>query len=309
MEVHLVLEPQSGATYDDLLQVARNAEELGFDGFFRSDHYLTMRKGAGLPGPTDSWITLAGLARETTRLRLGALMSAATFRLPGPLAITVAQIDHMSGGRVELGMGAAWFEAEHTAYGIPFPPLKERFARLEEQLAIITGLWSTPVGQAYSFEGSHYRVVDSPALPKPLQQPRPPIVVGGYGTSQTPRLAATYADEFNLAYCRLDQAAEAFRRVQAACRDADRDPSSISLSISQSVCCARNGAELKSRANPSHDVSVQREEGLFGTPDEVVAKLRQIAQLGARRVYLHLYDPNDIDHLRLLATQVLPHVR
>ena len=146
MELRIFTEPQQGATYDDLLAVARRAEELGFDAFFRSDHYLTMG-GDGLPGPTDAWVTLAGLARETSRIRLGTLVTSATFRLPGPLAISVAQVDQMSGGRVELGLGAGWFEDEHTAYGIPFPPLGERFDRLEEQLAIITGLWSTPAGR------------------------------------------------------------------------------------------------------------------------------------------------------------------
>src|SRR5687767_10098442 len=170
-------EPQLGATYDDLLAVARRTEEIGLDAFFRSDHHLTMR-GDGLPGPTDAWVTLAGLARETSRIRLGTLVTSATFRLPGPLAIAVAQVDAMSGGRIELGLGSGWFEQEHTAYGIPFPPLAERFDRLEEQLAIITGLWSTPVGKRFSYTGTHYQLQDSPALPKPVQQPHPPIVIG-----------------------------------------------------------------------------------------------------------------------------------
>src|SRR5690606_12910566 len=198
--LRIFTEPQQGATYDDLLAVAREAEALGFDAFFRSDHYLTMGSGLGEPGPTDAWVTLAGLARETHRIRLGTLVTAATFRLPGPLAITVAQVDAMSGGRVELGLGAGWFEQEHTAYGIPFPPTRERLDRLEEQLAIVTGLWTTPSGQRFSFAGDHYRIADSPALPKPVQSPRPPVIVGGWGKRRTPALAARYADEFNVPF-------------------------------------------------------------------------------------------------------------
>ena len=178
MKLRIFVEPQQGATYEQLLAVARATEELGFDAFFRSDHYLAMG-GDGLPGPTDAWVTLAALARETTRIRLGTLVSSATFRWPGVLAITVAQVDAMSGGRVELGLGTGWYDGEHTAYGIPFPTLGERFERLEEQLAILTGLWATPVGEKFSYSGAHYSLADSPALPKPFQKPRPPLIVGG----------------------------------------------------------------------------------------------------------------------------------
>ena len=193
MRLRIFTEPQQGATYDDLLAVARTAEELGFDAFFRSDHYLRMGDGDAGPGPTDAWVTLAGLARETSRVRLGTLVTAGTFRLPGPLAIAVAQVDAMSGGRVELGIGAGWFEDEHRAHGIPFPPTRERFDRLEEQLAIITGMWTTPVGERFSYHGRYYELTDSPALPKPVQRPHPPIIIGGYGTKRTPALAARYA--------------------------------------------------------------------------------------------------------------------
>ncbi len=181
MKLRIFTEPQEGADYQTLRAVALAAEELGFDAFFRSDHYLKLGGGSGLPGPTDAWATLAGRAIETSRIRLGTMMSSATFRLPGPLAITVAQVDQMSGGRVEFGLGAGWYEAEHTAYGIPFPPLRERFDRLEEQLAIITGLWGTEEGETFSFEGTHYQLTDSPALPKPAQRPRPPVLLGGAG--------------------------------------------------------------------------------------------------------------------------------
>ena len=202
MQLRIFTEPQEGAGYVTLLSVARATEEFGFDAFFRSDHYLAM-SGPGLPGPTDAWITLAGLARETSRIRLGTLMSPVTFRLPGPLAITVAQVDQMSGGRVELGLGTGWFDAEHTAYGIPFPPLAERFGRLEEQLEIITGLWETAEGNTFSFSGTYYTLSGSPALPKPAQRPRPPMLVGGGGQRRTPRLAARFADEFNIPFASL----------------------------------------------------------------------------------------------------------
>src|SRR5215207_1456026 len=222
MRLRIFTEPQQGATYDDLLAVARTAEELGFDAFFRSDHYLRMGDGDALSGPTDAWVTLAGLARETSQLRLGTLVTASTFRLPGPLAIAVAQVDAMSGGRVELGIGTGWFAEEHKAYGIPFPPLGERFDRLAEQLAIVTGLWETPVGERFSYAGEHYQLTDSPALPKPVQQPRPPVIVGGGGATRTPELTARYAAEFNMPFAPVERTGEQFERVRAACRDAGR---------------------------------------------------------------------------------------
>src|SRR5487761_1537967 len=212
MKLRIFTEPQQGADYATLRRVALATEELGFDAFFRSDHYLKMGDASGLPGPSDSWATLAGLAVETSRIRLGTLMTAATFRLPGPLAITVAQVDQMSGGRVELGIGTGWFEREHAAYGIPFPPLGERFDRLAEQLEIITGLWTTPEGSTFSFEGTHYQLADSPALPKPAQRPRPPVIIGGHGPRRTPALAARYADEFNIAFSPAGVVAAQFGR-------------------------------------------------------------------------------------------------
>ena len=227
--LRIFTEPQQGATYDDLLAVARETERLGFDAFFRSDHYMAMG-GGGEPGPTDAWTTLAGLARETSRIRLGTLMTAASFRLPGPLAIAVAQIDAMSGGRVELGIGTGWFEQEHAAYGIPFPSLRERFERLDEQLAIVTGLWTTPAGERFSWDGIHYRLTDSPALPKPAQSPRPPVIVGGWGRTRTPRLAARYADEFNVPFSPLSAFDSQVAAVRAACEAVDRDPATMRFS-------------------------------------------------------------------------------
>ena len=310
MRLTVFIEPQMGASYDDQLRVARQAEECGYDAFFRSDHYLTMGEGSGLPGPTDSWVTLAGLARETSRIRLGTLMSSATFRYPGPLAISVAQVDEMSGGRVELGLGAGWFEAEHAAYGIPFPGVVERFDRLEEQLAIITGLWETPVGKTFSFEGAYYPVTDSPALPKPVQRPRPPILVGGGGPRRTPRLAARFADEYNVPFVSPEETGAAFGRVRDACAAAGRDPASPVYSAAQTVCCGRTDAEVARRAAAAGiDVTELGAGGLAGSPAQVVAKLGVFGALGASRVYLQLLDLHDLDHLELIATEVMPQVR
>jgi F420-dependent oxidoreductase-like protein len=307
MLLRIFTEPQQGASYDQLLAVAQTAESLGFDAYFRSDHYLVMGSGDGLPGPTDAWVTLAGIARETRRIRLGTLVTSATFRLPGPLAVSVAEVDAMSGGRVELGLGAGWFEAEHTAYGIPFPPLGERFERLAEQLAIITGLWSTPVGEQFDFDGRHYRVQHSPALPKPVQQPGPPVIVGGGGPTRTPRLAARYGSEFNLAFRSLADTGAQFERVRAACGSMDRDPGSMVFSAAQVVCCGRDDAEIARRATAiGREVAELRENGLCGTPDEVVAKLATFAEVGAARAYLQILDLDDLDHLALLGEQVLP---
>ncbi len=310
MDIRIFTEPQQGASYDDLLAVAQAAEQLGFDAFFRSDHLLVMGGGDGLPGPTEAWSSLAGIARETSRIRLGTLLTCATFRLPGVLAVTVAQVDTMSGGRVELGLGAGWYSDEHTAYGVPFPPLGERFARLEEQLAIVTGLWSTPVGQRFSFEGDHYRLVDSPALPKPRQRPAPPIIVGGGGPRRTPRLAARFAAEYNLPFCRVDDTRAAFERVRAACTSAGRDPGSLIYSAAQVVCCGTSVAEVARRAEAiGREVGELRVNGLCGSPDEVAERLAEFAAAGAGRVYLQILDLADLEHLSLIGEKVLPACR
>src|SRR5256714_6285809 len=247
MQLRIFTEPQQGASYEDLLAMAQTADETGFDAFFRSDHYLRMGTGNGEPGPTDAWITLAGMARETTRIRLGTLLSSATFRLPGPLAVTVAQVDAMSGGRVELGLGTGWFEGEHLAYGIPFSLLGERFERLEEQLAVITGLWTTPLGERFSFTGRHYQLEDSPALPKPVQQPHPPVIVGGGGAKRTPALAAKFAAEFNLPFQPLDAFTTACDRVRAACEAIGRDPASMVFSAALVLCCGADETHIHRR--------------------------------------------------------------
>jgi len=309
MKLRIFTEPQQGADYQTLRAVALAAEELGFDAFFRSDHYLKMGGVSGFPGPTDSWATLAALAVETSRIRLGTLVTAATFRLPGPLAITVAQVDQMSGGRVELGLGTGWFEAEHAAYGISFPPLGERFDMLEEQLAIITGLWTTPEGQTFSFDGARYQVTDSPGLPKPAQRPRPPVLVGGHGPRRTPQLAARFADEYNVAFSSVSDSAAGFARVREACEAAGRYPASMTYSVAQTVACGKDEAEFRRRAAATgREPEEAREHGIGGTPSEVVAKIAEFAAIGADRVYLQVLDLTDLDHLELIASEVMPQV-
>ncbi|MFD8144152.1 LLM class F420-dependent oxidoreductase [Streptomyces sp. NPDC059708] len=304
MDLRIFTEPQQGADYDTLLTVAKATEELGFDAFFRSDHYLKMGSADGLPGPTDAWITLAGLARETSRIRLGTLMTAGTFRLPGILAIQVAQVDAMSGGRVELGLGAGWFEEEHKAYGIPFPA--ERMARLEEQLAIVTGLWATEPGAVFDYRGTYYQVENSPALPKPAQA-KVPVLVGGHGARRTPRLAARYADEFNMPFASVEDSRRQFARVREAAAETGRKAEEIVYSNALVVCVGKDDAEVARRAAAiGREVDELKANGLAGSPAEVVEKLGTYAAIGSSRVYLQVLDLGDLDHLELIAGQVMP---
>jgi F420-dependent oxidoreductase-like protein len=311
VDFRIFTEPQQGASYDDLLRVARCAEDAGYDAFFRSDHYLKMGEVSGEPGPTDAWLTLAGLARETSTIRLGTLVTAATFRLPGPLAVAVAQVDQMSGGRVELGLGTGWFAEEHTAYGIPFPPLAERFDRLTEQLEIITGLWRTLPGERFTHTGTHYQVTDSPALPKPVQQPAPPVLLGGKGAKRTPALAARFADEFNVPFSPLDEAAAQFDRVAKACRQVDRDPDTLRRSAALTVAVGRNDDELTARALAAGQPLEQlRANGLAGSPDQAVDVLGTWRErTGISRVYLQLLDLGDLDQVELIASKVMRQLR
>lgn len=299
MELRIFTEPQQGASYDTQLTVAKAAEDLGYDAFFRSDHYLAMGDSDGLPGPTDAWITLAGLARETSRIRLGTLVTAATFRLPGPLAIQVAQVDQMSGGRVELGIGSGWFGDEHKAYGIPFPA--DKFARFEEQLAIITGLWSTKVGDTFSYSGEHYQLTDSPALPKPAQS-QVPVLIGGHGATRTPRLAAEYATEFNMPFSSVEDSDRQFGRVRAAAKQRGRE---LIYSNALVACVGASDAEVARRAAAiGREVDELKSNGLAGSPAEVVDKIGRFAEIGASRIYLQILDLADLDHLELIAAQV-----
>jgi len=306
MEYCIFTEPQQGASYADQLAFAQAAERVGFDGFFRSDHYLHMGDGDGLPGPTDAWTTLAGLARETSRIRLGTLVSSVTYRVPGLLAIQVAQVDAMSGGRAELGLGTGWFAREHEAYGIPFPA--KRFDLLEEQLEIVTGLWSTPVGDTYSFAGEHYRLTDAPALPKPVQS-RVPVIVGGGGPQRTPELAARFATEFNIGFRSEAESAEKFAGVRAACERLGRDLGSLKLSVALPTLAGASTSELDRRAeNLGRTVDELRGDvNIVGTRDEIVAKVERLVAIGAQRVYFQLMDLHDVSHVEYLG-EVLPHL-
>jgi F420-dependent oxidoreductase-like protein len=309
MLLRVFTEPQQGASYDDLLAVAQKTEECGFDAFFRSDHYLVQGDGDGLPGPTDAWITLAALARETSRIRLGTLVSPVTFRNPAVLAITVAQVDQMSGGRVELGLGAGWHEAEHRACSLDFPDTARRFDMLEEQLELITGLWGTPLGDRFNHSGQHYSIVDSPALPKPVQAPHPPVIIGGSGRTRTPALAARHAAEFNAAFKPVNETAELFARVRTACAAAGRAPETLALSVAHATVVGKADSEVCRRlevyGNYADEVKAR---ALVGTPAEVVDRLGHFAATGADRAYLQIPDLADLDHLELIASEVLPHL-
>ncbi len=301
LDLRVFTEPQQGASYDDQLAVAQATETLGFSAFFRSDHYVAMG-GDGLPGPTDSWTTLAGLARDTSTVRLGTLVSSATFRHPGVLAIQVAQVDQMSGGRVELGLGAGWFAREHEAYGIPFPA--KRFGILEEQLAIVTGLWGTPAGETFSHHGEHYTLTDSPALPKPAQE-KLPVIVGGGGPSRTPALAARYADEYNQAFPELDSVAPRIGVINDALARAGRAPESLTQSVALVLAVGKDEAEFTRRAAAiGREPAELREHGVAGTVSEAVDLLGSLRDQGVQRVYLQVLDLHDLDHLDLVAREV-----
>ncbi len=306
MDLRIFVEPQQGASYSDQLALAQRAEQLGYSAFFRSDHFLRMGDGDPLPGPTDAWTTLAGLARETSTIRLGTLVTSATFRLPGVLAVQVAQVDEMSGGRVELGLGAGWFEEEHTAYGIPFPA--KRFGPFTEQLEILTGMWSTPVGQTFDYDGEHYQVADSPALPKPVQE-RLPLVIGGNGPRRTPALAARFATEYNQSFPAKDAVAPQRDRVRAACEEAGRDPDELVYSVAFVACVGSDEQEVERRAAAiGREPEELRRNGLAGSPQEVLDGLGALAEQGITRVYLQCLDMSDLEHLDLIAAEVKAHL-
>lgn len=306
MEYCVFVEPQQGASYGDLLAVAQAAERLGFHGLFRSDHYLAIGAAAQtLPGPSDAWTTLAALARDTQWLRLGTLVSSVTFRHPGILAMQVANVDDMSGGRAELGLGTGWYAQEHAAYGIPFPA--KRFGLLEEQLAIITGMWATPAGTPFTFSGKHYSLADSPALPKPVQH-QLPVIVGGAGASRTPQLAARYATEYNI-FRGPVTAKEKFDGVRAAAERQGRDPDSLKYSTAVQVITGASDAEIDTRIRAiGQDPATARagRETAVGSVQKVIDHLAAYHDIGASRVYLQLFDLQDLEHLEFIGTEVLP---
>lgn len=305
MRFRVFTEPQQGASFDQQLAMAQATERLGFDGWFRSDHFLAMG-GDGLPGPTDAWVTLGAIARETSTIRLGTLVTSVTFRHPGLLAIQVAQVDAMSGGRIEFGLGTGWFAEEHAAYGIPFPD--KRFGMLEEQLEIVTGLWETPVGERYSFAGSHYSLEDSPALPKPVQHPVP-VIVGGAGPTRTPQLAARFAHEYNVPFRSNDVIGAGFGRVRAAVESVDRDPASLVYSVALTTTAGATEAEYRRRAERiGHDPAELRRAGIGGTAQEVIDRIAGLAELGVEAIYLQVLDFDDLELLEFLASEVVPHV-
>jgi F420-dependent oxidoreductase-like protein len=309
MGLRIFTEPQQGASYDQLLAVARTAEECGFEAFFRSDHYLKMGAATGMPAYTDAWATLAGLARDTRSIRLGTLVSPVTFRAIGSFPVIASQVDHMSGGRVEVGLGAGWYKEEHEAYGIAFPPLSTRYDMLEDQLAVLHGVWSAQPGSTFEHVGRTVAVSLEAGPLQPLQRPHPPIIVGGRGGSRNARLAATYADEFNISFASLGDTKRAYDSVREACDKAGRDPAQLVLSAGQVLCCARDGAELSRRAKAiGREVAELRENGFAGAPGEVVEKIGTFARAGATRFYLQVLDLSDTDHLRLVAQEVMPNV-
>jgi F420-dependent oxidoreductase-like protein len=304
MDLRAFTEPQQGATFAQLLAVAQRAEQLGYSGFFRSDHYLHIG-GEARPAVTDAWVTLGALAVQTSTIRLGTLMSSATFRLPGPFAVAAAQVDVMSGGRLEIGLGSGWYEQEHKALGIPFPDVTERFDRFTEQLEILRGLWTTPEGSTFDYNGQHYTLADCPVMFRPAQEPHPPILIGGYGARRTPELTARFAAEFNVPAATLEPTAKQYARVDAACEAIGRDPASVIRSVWVTVCIGSDEAEFTRRAAAiGRDPAEIREHGLAGTPAEARATLGRFKEIGVSRVYLQFLDVDDLDHLDL-AIEVL----
>lgn len=301
MDLRTFVEPQQGTTYEALLAHATTAQRLGFDAWFTSDHLLAMGDGDPRPGPTDAWTTLAGLARDTSTIRLGTLVSPMTFRWPGHFAVQVAQVDAMSGGRVEVGIGTGWYGDEHEAMAVPFPDLGTRFDRMQESLAILTGIWGATPDEPFSFKGEHHTVVDNPGLPQPVQSPHPPIISGGTGRSRTPRIAAEFADEWNCPFPAPDDWAELAGLVREACEDADRDPDELTYSVAQVTCIGEDEDDFRRRADAiGREPDELRENGVCGTPDEARARAEAFAEHGCERLYLQTLDVDDLDHLELI---------
>jgi F420-dependent oxidoreductase-like protein len=307
-----MLEPQQGGTYAQLLRAVRTAEEAGYDAAFRSDHLLTI--GGPARPALEAWTTLAGLARDTQRIRLGTLVTPMTFRHPAVLAREVVTVDELSGGRVELGVGTGWFEAEHTTLGIPFPPMRERTDRLHEAVEVMTRLWT---GEPVSYEGRYHRLAGAIALPRPVQDPLP-LLVGGHGGRRSVTLAARFAAEYNTTSTDPAGAAETYAKARAACGEAGRDPASLRVSWMGTVLVARDQATLRRR--------LERAAAWMGTPDvsagslleriaahsvvgvyeQAAEQLRAYVDAGAERVYARLWDWDVLDQFSEVATELMP---
>ncbi|MBA2634355.1 MAG: TIGR03560 family F420-dependent LLM class oxidoreductase [Chloroflexi bacterium] len=311
MRYALMTEPQQGLTYDEILALARTAEEAGLEAFFRSDHYASFPGESGLP-TTDAWTTLAGLARETDRIRLGTLVSPVTFRIPGNLAKVIQTVDEMSGGRVEAGFGAGWNDEEHAQLGIPFPPLTERYDMLAEELAILHGLWTEPDG--WSYDGEHWRVRNAMRHGEIGRNGRrhPHTILGGKGMPRMADLVARYADEFNLLSASPDDAPAAYGRIRDACRAVGRDPDEIVYSAMTGVLVAESAGDLRARvadllvtlgqsgADGDAWLEARRGRWIMGTPDEAHERVDALARHGAQRIMLQDFLPRDLDHVRLI---------
>jgi F420-dependent oxidoreductase-like protein len=313
MRVCVVAEGQEGIGWAEWLRLARRCEALGFEALFRSDHY---RSTVGVAGRDclDAWATLAALSGHTERIRLGTLVTPATFRHPSELAKIVATVDHASGGRVELGFGAGWFEGEHRAFGFPFPPVAERNERFLEQLEIIHRQWS---GEPFDYHGRHFQLEACEALPRPLQQPRPPIVIGGSGGPATVEAVARFADEYNTPYASPALCAERRARVRAACERVERDPDEVVFSLmtgfvigSDRADVLRHGRGVMQMENGGDDVEAflasHREDWLVGTVADVAARIAEYAAAGVERLYLQHLDFADEQALELVARELVP---
>jgi F420-dependent oxidoreductase-like protein len=304
-----MIEGQEGVSWAQWVALARACEESGLEGLFRSDHYQSVFDIRGR-GSLDAWGTLAGLAAVTDRIRLGTMVSPATFRRPSVLARLVVTADHISGGRVELGLGAGWNVSEHEAYGFPFPELGERMELLEEQLEIVHRQWTE---EEFAFEGRHYRFRRCRAEPKPVQQPHPPLILGGAAGPRAARLAARWADEYNTTFATVDECRERRARIADACGHASREPIVFSLMIPCVV--GRDAREVLERARRRLEASgrdddpavlLSREDQVVGTVDEVVARLREYGRAGVDRVFLQHLDHTDLEMVRLIGAEIVP---
>lgn len=315
MRICLMVEGQEGVTWEEWVALARACEDSGLEGLFRSDHYLSMSDEAHR-GALDAWATLSGLAAITSRIRLGTMVSPATFRHPSVLAKMAATADHISGGRVELGLGAGWFDKEHSAYGFDFPETSERMAMLAEQIEIIHGQWSD---DGYSFKGSHYSIDSLNALPKPVQRPHPPIIVGGSGGAKSIALAARWADEYNTVMPTLEEARTHRRRLERAWRDNDRDPAGVVMSFMSTCIIGRDEAELMGRTkkvlertgnDKAPDVYLEEAQAsrIVGTTEQAVERLKSYEAVGIDRVMLQHLAHADVAMVELLGSEVVPAV-